>query len=91
MTSWLVVKSQTLESVTEFNPWPRDIGQIISPVWGRVSSSVRWGYISFNMYLFQRERERERERETPKQAPGSELSTQSPTWGWNSRSLEIMT
>ena len=42
----------------------------------------------------ERERERERmsaggaekERETQnlKQAPGSELSSQSPTWGWNS-------
>ena len=35
----------------------------------------------------EREREREREREKtqdPKQAPGSELSSQSLTWGWNS-------
>ena len=53
------------------------------------------------MYLFLRDRERERERETDrvqagqgqteretqnlKQAPGSELSAQSPTWGLNSR------
>ena len=48
-------------------------------------------------YLFLRERERERdivqdregyrERETQnsKQAPGSELSAQSPTWGLNSQ------
>ena len=51
----------------------------------------------FYVYLFLRERERqsmsrggaerERERETqnPKQAPGSELLTQSPTWGSNPR------
>ena len=32
----------------------------------------------------QREREREREREKLKQAPGSELSAQSPTGGLNS-------
>ena len=51
----------------------------------------------FNVYLFLTEREREREtarmsggeaeRETqnPKQAPGSELSAQSLTWGSNSQ------
>ena len=51
----------------------------------------------FNVYLFLRERERERERrmsrggaereretQNPKQAPGSEVSAQSPTWGSNS-------
>ena len=51
-----------------------------------------------------RDRDRERERETPgeeqreretqntKQAPGSELSAQSPTWGSNSLTeCEIMT
>ena len=32
----------------------------------------------------ERERERERKRENPKQAPGSELSAWSPTWGSNS-------
>ena len=47
------------------------------------------------MYLFLKDRERqhelgrgrEREKETqnPKQAPGSELSAQSPTWGSNSQ------
>ena len=37
----------------------------------------------------ERERERERERETQnlKQAPGSELSAQSPTWGSNSQTV----
>ena len=43
------------------------------------------------MYLFLREREtehergrgRERETQNPKQAPGSELAAQSPTWGSN--------
>ena len=51
------------------------------------------------MYLFLRERERERdraraeeeqrERETqnPKQAPGSELSAQSLTWGLKSQTV----
>ena len=43
-----------------------------------------------NVYLFLRQRvwswERQREKETqnPKQAPGSELSAQSPVWGLNS-------
>ena len=32
----------------------------------------------------ERERERERERENPKQAPGSEMSAQSPMWGSSS-------
>ena len=46
------------------------------------------------MFTSERERERERERargegqreretQNPKQAPGSELSAQSPTWGSN--------
>ena len=37
----------------------------------------------------ERERERERERETQnlKQAPGSELSAQSPTWGSNPQTV----
>ena len=34
-----------------------------------------------------RKRERERERENPKQAPGSELSAQSLTWGLNPRTM----
>ena len=48
------------------------------------------------MFTSERERERERERargegqreretQNPKQAPGSELSAQSPTWGSNSQ------
>ena len=51
----------------------------------------------FFMFIFERERQtecewrrcRERERETQNsnQAPGSELSAQSPTWGLNSRSV----
>ena len=36
-----------------------------------------------------RERERERERENLKQAPGSELSAQSPTQAWNSRTVRL--
>ena len=35
----------------------------------------------------EREREGERERDNPKQAPGSELSAQSPMWGSNSQTL----
>ena len=49
----------------------------------------------FNVYLFLREREseseqgrgKERGRQNPKQAPGSELSAQSPTWGSNSQAV----
>ena len=43
----------------------------------------------FNIYSFLRDRaqvgegQRERETQNPKQAPGSELSAQSPTWGLN--------
>ena len=33
------------------------------------------------------EAERERERQNPKQAPGSELSAQNPTWGLNSQTV----
>ena len=48
--------------------------------------------IFFNVYsFFDRERQsasgegqRERETQNPRQAPGSELSAQSPTWGSNS-------
>ena len=44
------------------------------------------------MFIFEREREteckqgrsRERETQNPKQAPGFELSAQSPMWGLNS-------
>ena len=43
----------------------------------------------FYVFIFEREREQERGRHThiqnPKQAPGSELSAQSRTWGSNSR------
>ena len=56
-----------------------------------VTNAERRNFIFCNVYLFERERERDRvrmgegqrERETqnPKQAPGSELSAQSPTWG----------
>ena len=41
------------------------------------------------LFIFERETEhewesvRERETQNPKQAPGSELSTQSPMWGLN--------
>ena len=37
------------------------------------------------------ERERERETQDPKQAPGSELSAQSPSWGSDSMNREIVT
>ena len=43
------------------------------------------------MFIFERvpvgEGQRERETENPKQAPGSELSAQSLTWGLNSRAV----
>ena len=50
-------------------------------------------FFSFNFYLFLRERDRalavkgQRKRKTqnPKQAPGSELSTQSLMWSLNSQ------
>ena len=54
-------------------------------------------FFFFNVYLFLRECEwgigREREAQNPKQAPGSELSAQGRTRGWNSRTThsEIMT
>ena len=50
-------------------------------------------YFIFNflmLFIFERERgqageeQRERETQNPKQASGSELSAQSPTWGLNS-------
>ena len=49
-------------------------------------------FVSTFYYLFLRERERqsgsgggvERGRQNPKQAPGSDLSAQSPKWGLNS-------
>ena len=46
----------------------------------------------FIVYLFlERERERQsasrRETQNPEQAPGSELSAQSPMWGWNPRTM----
>ena len=58
-------------------------------------SDVYFGILLFffNVYLFLRQREtehergegqRERETQNPKQAPGSELSAQSPMWGLNS-------
>ena len=59
--------------------------------------------ISFSIYFFLREREKEREREretereqgrgtergrqNPKQAPRSKLSAQSPSRGWNPRTV----
>ena len=58
---------------------------------------MRWFFFIyfFNVYLFLRQGEtereqgrvRERETQNPKQAPGSELSAQSPTRGWNSRTV----
>ena len=43
------------------------------------------------MFIFERdsarvgEEQKERETQNPKEAPGSELSAQSPTWGLNAR------
>ena len=54
----------------------------------------------FPMFIFERERQRDREtelewgrgrergRHNPKQAPGSELSAQTPMWGSNSRTMK---
>ena len=54
-------------------------------------------FLIFLIFIFERERERERERagegqrerepQNPKQAPGSELSAQSPTRGSNPRTV----
>ena len=50
-------------------------------------------FSTFYLFLEQRETEhewgrgRERETQNRKQAPGSELSAQSPTWGLNSRTV----
>ena len=53
-----------------------------------------FNFFKKSIYLFLREREREREStqageetQNPKQAPGSELSTQSPMQGSNSRTV----
>ena len=40
---------------------------------------------------WRRGRERERETQDPKQAPGSELLAQSPTWDWGLTNQEIVT
>ena len=59
----------------------------------RVSSFLLTGFFFFNVDLFLRQTEtehewrrgrEERETQNPEQAPGSELSVQSPTWGSNS-------
>ena len=57
-------------------------------------SAFLFFFIIFNVCLFLRERhrdraqaregQRERETQNPEQAPGSELSAQSPMWGSNS-------
>ena len=51
-------------------------------------------FFLFLMFIFERERQstrekgqRERETQNPKQAPGCELSAQSPMWGSNSRTV----
>ena len=41
----------------------------------------------FLMFVFEKEHEQRRGRENPKQAPGPELSAQSPTWGSNSQTV----
>ena len=71
-----------------------------SPPFSSAFSLVAFGlfyfiFNFFNVYLFLRQREsawagegqRERETQNPKQAPGSELSAQSPTRGSNSRTV----
>ena len=61
------------------------------PIWTLSMFSLGGGgWVKF-IYLFLREREytrgggaeRERETQNPKQAPGTELSAKSPTWGSN--------
>ena len=56
-------------------------------------------FLMFLMFMFERETETERERgrgqkeretQNRKQVPGTELSAQSPTRGWNPRTVEIM-
>ena len=62
-----------------------------------VSNHLRCHFF-FNAYLLLRDRDRdisgggaERLRQNPKEAPGLELSAQSPTWGLNPPTIEIMT
>ena len=64
-------------------------------VWGSTQTQTRMflcetALVFFHLFILdgQREAEREhggaeREAQNQKQAPGSELSAQSPTWGWN--------
>ena len=70
--------------------------------WAKVRHLTDWAtqvphlFLSLKVYLFLRERERqstrgegqkEKDTQNPKQAPGSELSAQSPTRGLNSQTV----
>ena len=69
--------------------------------WNYVLPQFKNNFLNFYLFLRKRERdteceggrnrerERERERETqnPKQAPGSKMSAQSPTWDSNSQTV----
>ena len=72
--------------------------------WAKVGCLTDWATkvplysLFFNVYLFilrERDRawagegQRERETQNPKQAPGSELSAQSPTWGSNPPAVRL--
>ena len=56
---------------------------------------LKFFFFFLSLFIFERETERQRDREqgkgreretqNPKQAPGSELSAQSPTRGWNTQ------
>ena len=73
--------------------------------WSTLPKAVPFFLNLFYVYLFLKERgretetetesrggpERERETQNPKQAPGSEPSAQSPTWGLEPTNREIVT
>ena len=79
--------------------WKEILSPRLCECWDRslrsfgVVSDFFFSFLNFHLFLRERERERagegQRERETqnPKQAPGSELSAQSPTWGSNSQAV----
>ena len=92
---WVSSKARLRGPIPGSITYCHDPGQVTEPHCASISSSVKRSSsfsISCNVYLFLRERDRvcagqgqrDRETQTPKQAPGSELSAQSPTWGSNS-------
>ena len=70
--------------------------------WAEVRRFTDWAtqvplnyFFDVYLFIFEREKaqagkggERERKRQNPRQAPGSELSAQSPMWGSNSQTVE---